>query len=365
MNLTKSFVALIVACSLVQAIPAASQSLAPFTAGDLLDVTTLAILDLSEDGRRVAATTRRLRDNATTDHRRFGDPSYVAPASLELLVIDTTSGAIDRPFSNRRHIRQASFSRDGRRLAILTVVEDGEGLPRTSLYVWDAERRALSQVPVAGEAQVSPNSGLVWRPDASALLVTMRTLEQERRAQAAFRLQVNGPVVVHSSAEPFLEWDTFRREDRSRRLVALDPSTGNVREVLPETRLTSYQVARDGSFVTLLEDATEKTDYDVIFATHNAVKHVPLGAGSPASVQTLVEAKTLKTAMPRWSDDGRVLAWAEKGEVFVQGIGEDAARSVTPRPDAKEATEPAGTAIVPPTCTSPTRRSPASASSRT
>jgi dipeptidyl aminopeptidase/acylaminoacyl peptidase len=342
MNLTKSFVALIVACSLVQAIPAASQSLAPFTAGDLLDVTTLAILDLSEDGRRVAATTRRLRDNATTDHRRFGDPSYVAPASLELLVIDTTSGAIDRPFSNRRHIRQASFSRDGRRLAILTVVEDGEGLPRTSLYVWDAERRALSQVPVAGEAQVSPNSGLVWRPDASALLVTMRTLEQERRAQAAFRLQVNGPVVVHSSAEPFLEWDTFRREDRSRRLVALDPSTGNVREVLPETRLTSYQVARDGSFVTLLEDATEKTDYDVIFATHNAVKHVPLGAGSPASVQTLVEAKTLKTAMPRWSDDGRVLAWAEKGEVFVQGIGEDAARSVTPRPDAKEATEPAG-----------------------
>lgn len=342
MNLTRTFVALIIACSLTQATPAVSQPLAPFTAVDVLDVTTLAILDLSEDGRRVAATTRRLRDNATTDHRRFGDPSYVAPASLELLVIDTTSGAIDRPFSDRRNVRQASFSRDGRRLAILTVTEGNDGLPRTGVYVWDAERRALSQVPVTGAAQVSPNSGLVWLPDASALLVTLRTLEQERDAKAAFRTQVDGPVVVHSSAEPFLEWDALRREDRIRRLVALDPSTGRVTDVLPETRVTSYQMARDGSLVTLLEDASEKTDYDVIFATHNAVRHVPLGAGTPAAAQTLVEAKTLKTATPRWSDDGRVLAWAEKGEVFVQRIGELAARSVTPRPEAKEAAEPAG-----------------------
>ncbi len=342
MDLTRTFVALLIACGSIQTAPAASQPLAPFTAEDVLDVTTLAILDLSEDGRRVAATTRRLRDNASTDHRRFGDPSYVAPASLDLLVIDTTSGAIDRPFSDRRNVRQASFSRDGRRLAILTVAEDEQGLPRTSLYVWDAERRALSQVPVGGEAQVSPNSALVWRPDASALLVTLRTLDQERRAQAAFRAQVDGPVVVHSSAEPFLEWDALRREDRVRRLVALDPSTGGVTDVLPERRVTSYQVTRDGSFVTLLEDATEKTDYDVIFGTHNAVKHAPLGAGTPATPQTLVEAKTLKTATPRWSDDGRMLAWAEKGEVFVQGIGEQTARSVTPRPDAKEAAEPAG-----------------------
>jgi len=92
MNLTKTLLALIVVCGLVQAAPAASPPLAPFTAEDVLDVTTLTILDLSEDGRRVAATTRRLRDNATTDHRRFGDPSYVAPASLARSPTGATSG---------------------------------------------------------------------------------------------------------------------------------------------------------------------------------------------------------------------------------------------------------------------------------
>jgi dipeptidyl aminopeptidase/acylaminoacyl peptidase len=331
-----------IATTLVLAAPAAAQTLTPFTAEDMLDVTTLAILDLSEDGRRVAATTRRLRDNATTDHRRFGDPSYVAPASLELLVVDTTTGAIDRPFADRRNVRQAAFSRDGRRLAVLTATEDSDGLARTSLHVWDTQGRTLAAVPLTGDSQVSASSSLAWRPDGSALLVTMRTLAQERAARAAFLAQVDGPVVTHSSDEPFLEWDAFRREDRTRRLVALDPATGRVTDVLPETRLTSFQLARDGSFLTFLEDATEKTDYDVIFGTHNTVKHLPLVAGAPGVPRTIVDAKTLKATTPRWSDDGRVMAWAEKGEVFVQGVDEAAARSLTPKPAGAETPETPG-----------------------
>jgi len=321
-------------------VPAAAQPLAPFTAEDMLDVTTLAILDLSEDGQWVAATTRRLRDNATTDHRRFGDPSYVAPASLELLVIHTATGESHRPFAARLHIRQAAFSRDGRRLAILTATEDADGLPRTSLHVWDTARKTLAAVPVTGDAQVSAGSDLVWRPDGSALLVTMRTLAQERAARAAFLAQVDGPVVVHTSEDPFLEWDAFRREDRIRTLVALDPVTGRTTGVLPGTRLTSYRLARDGSFVAYLEDATEKTDYDVIFGTHNAVKRIVPGTPQ-AAPRTVAPARTLKTATPQWSDDGRVMAWAEKGEVFVQGVDDDAPRSLTPKPAAPAGATPA------------------------
>ncbi len=340
MPIPKTLVAPMVLLIALVASPAASQ--APFTAEDILDVTTASILDLSEDGRHVAVTTRRLRDNATIDHRRFGDPSYVAPASLELLVIDTESGAIDRPFSERVHVRQATFSRDGRRLAVLTVSEDRDGLPRTTVHVWDLARRTLAAVPATGDVQVSATSDLVWRPDGAALFVTLRALDQERAAQAAFRTQIEGPVVVHTSSEPFLEWDTLRRADRTRRLAALDPATGRVTEVLPETRLTSVHVARDGAFLTWLEDATTKTDYDVIFGTHNTVKHLPLAPGAPATVRTLVEAKTLKTATPRWADDGRTLAWAEKGEVFVQRVDEDTARSLTPKPPAPEGQTPGG-----------------------
>ena len=39
----------------------------------------------------------------------------------------------------------------------------------------------------------------------------------------------------------------------------------------------------------------------------------------------MLDAKTLKTTTPRWSDDQRTLAYAEKGEVFVQRIDEDEA----------------------------------------
>lgn len=327
---------------LLCAAPASAQRLEPFTAEDMLDVTTLAILDLSEDGRWVAATTRRLRDNATSDHRRFGDPGYVAPASLDLLVIESATGDVSRPFTSLMNVRQAAFSRDGRHLAILTATEDAEGLPVTTLHTWDTGRRALAAVPMAGDAQVSAASDLVWRPDGSALFVTLRTRAQDRAAHASFRTQVDGPVVVHSSEDPFLEWDAFRRDDRTRRLVSLDPATGRVTEILPETRLTSFRLARDGSFVTFLEDATEKTDYDVIFGTHNAVKHLALGAAS-APARTLVDPKTLKTTTPRWSDDGRVMAWADRGEVFVQRVDETVARSVTPKPDGDdvEGAEPA------------------------
>ena len=330
-------IATLLVTGMLCAAPVSAQTLAPFTAEDMLDVTTLAILDLSEDGRWVAATTRRLRDNATTDHRRFGDPGYVAPASLDLLVIESATGDISRPFASRMNIRQAAFSRDGRRLAILTAAEDAEGLPITSLHMWDTDRRALAAVPLAGDAQVSAASDLIWRPDGSALFVTLRTRAQDREAHAAFRTQVDGPVVVHSSEDPFLEWDAFRREDRTRRLVSLDPATGRVTEVLPEARLTSFRLARDGSFVTVLEDVTEKTDYDVIFGTHNAVKHLPLPAGASAPARTLVDAKTLKTTTPRWSDDGRVMAWADKGEVFERAF--DAVRNAMNEMEGHEETE--------------------------
>ena len=94
-----------------------------FTADDILRVATLTVLDLSEDGRRVAASVRRLRDNAVTDHRRYGDPTYVAPSMVELLVIDTRSGAIERPATGLLNIRQAAWNRAGDRLALLTAAE--------------------------------------------------------------------------------------------------------------------------------------------------------------------------------------------------------------------------------------------------
>ena len=42
-------------------------------------------------------------------------------------------------------------------------------------------------------------------------------------------------------------------------------------------KITDYQLSRDGSFVTFREDATEKTDYDVISGTDNAFRKLARG----------------------------------------------------------------------------------------
>jgi dipeptidyl aminopeptidase/acylaminoacyl peptidase len=323
---TKLMLVGVVAAGLALAPDPQAQSLAPFTAEDMLKVATATVLDLSEDGTRVAVSVRKLEDNATTDHRRSGDPTYVAPSLVDVLVYDTRTGAPDRIFKQLMNVRQAAWSRDGSRLALLTTAANREQLPVTTAWVWDATRRTLAEVP--GKPSIAATSELTWSPDGSRLVVATRDIADDRAVHETFKRLVDGPVIVHTSADPFLDWDQLRRADRSRALVELDPRTGSTHPLLSTTKMTDYRVSRDGSFVTYREDATEKSVYDVIFGTRNHLKISRAGKSS-----TLVDANTLKTTSPRWSDDGTMFAFAEKGEVFVQSVNDAKPRSITPRKD--------------------------------
>src|SRR5687767_1618258 len=129
----------------------AAQTLSPFTAEDILKVSTASVLDLSEDGTRLAVSVRKLEDNATTDHRRFGDPTYVAPSLVDVVVYDTRSGASDKVFKQLMNVRQAAWSRDGSKLALLTTAESTDRLPVTTAWVWDVSQRRLTEVPGRSE----------------------------------------------------------------------------------------------------------------------------------------------------------------------------------------------------------------------
>ena len=258
-----------------------AQGPSAFTAEDMSRVASVTVLDVSEDGRRVAAVVRRPVDNETVDHRRYGDPTYLAPAQVTLQVIDTRSGAKDQPFKELVNVRDAAWSRDGRQLAILLAraPSSADAFPSTTLHVWDAERKALAEVTLRGGAAVALNSSLAWSADGSSLTVALRNPELDREARARFQALTAGPVIVHTSAEPFLEWDLLQRNMRSRSLAAVEVRTGAVRPLLPQGRLTSYQPSRDGSFVTVMEDVTAKTDYDTIGGTDNVLKYVDAQTG--------------------------------------------------------------------------------------
>ena len=304
----------------------AAQSLAPLTAEDLLNVRTATVLDLADDGRRVAVGVRKLADNATTDHRRYGDPTYVAPSMVEVQVIDTTTGAADRVGAGLLNVRTAAFSPDGARLALLTATENAAGMPVTALWIYDVAGKRLAEVPRRAGAEVAATSQLEWTPAGDRLLVARRDPADDQAAQARFKALVSGPIVVQSS-QPFLDWDAMSRANRRRALIEIDPATGAAASLLAPAAITAYQFSRDGSLVTWLEDSTEKTSYDVIFGTDNAVKAMVRGQAP----KTVLDAKTLKTTQPRWSDDRRTLAYADKGEVFVQGIADEKPRSITPK----------------------------------
>jgi hypothetical protein len=71
--MTKWFATSLVVVAALTAL--AAQSLDPISAEDILNVRTATVLDLSDDGRRVAIGVRRLADNATTDHRAMARAS--------------------------------------------------------------------------------------------------------------------------------------------------------------------------------------------------------------------------------------------------------------------------------------------------
>ena len=322
-----------------------------FTPDDMLNVVTASVQDLSEDGRFVAFTERRTRDNAETDNYRYGDPTFLAPGAVRLVVLNLDTGERFLPLGDRLvNVRQAAFSRDGRRLAILVAAPVPKDAPAAiALHVW-ATNAPAAATTIAVRGQIASNSSLDWTPDGTAVLVAMRSPARDREAAARFEQLTRGPIIVHSSKDPFLEWDDLNRANRWRALSEIDVSTGAVVERLPERKLNSVTTSRDGTVIVFQEDATEKTDYESIGGSENRLFAWTRGAAEP---KLIFAPKDLKGLTLRWTEDLRTFAYAKQGEVFVRGIDGGDARSLTPRPkapaaDARPAGAPGTTTTTPP-----------------
>ncbi len=329
----RSFVFIwIAALTLIPPFVSSAQNQQAFTVDDLLDVTNVSVADVSDDGRWIAAVAGSLRDRIGIDNSRFGDPTYFAPANTDVLVIDTQTGKSQKLFGEKRQVRQMKWSPDGSRLAMLVFNGD-----LFEPAIWERASNKLQPVKLPAAKMVAGNSELIWTPTGDQLLLTLRPAEWRKQARERFLAETKATVVVHSTKEPFLAWDELRRMAAQRSLAAYDLKSGEMREVIANTKLNDYNLSEDGGLLTYQEDITKKTDYDVIFGSENQLMAKPAAGGE---ARTLL--KSTKGITLIWSRDGRHYAYAKDGNLFKASVDDKEARQITGKKDEKKDGETGG-----------------------
>jgi dipeptidyl aminopeptidase/acylaminoacyl peptidase len=293
-----------------------------FTSQDAVDVRTVRVADVTPDGQWIAATVQTRRDRSDVDHFRFGDPTYIAPSAGELLVVDATTGASRSVFSGREQLRGATWSPDGRRLALFRLQG---GAYR--LYLYDAASGRASQVTLRTTKEIAANSPLVWSPDGGSLLVALRPDGWAARARQAFLELTDGPIVVQDSRDDFLDWDRVRGLDREQIAALVRVSNGSVTELPLETAISDPNFGEDGSYLVYGAADPRRTSYERAKGTWYGLFRLTLGG---AAVDTLVAPREQRIS-GEWNPQASAFAWADRGNVFVRGLDADSAVNVTER----------------------------------
>lgn len=291
-----------------------------FKIDDYFDVTYMRAADMTKDGKWLACTVYTMADRrAPRDNYRYGDPTYISPFRVFTYIIDTKTGEKKKLFPRKEQVRSLTWSPDGRMLAFF-VLRGGE----YRLRIWHRVTGKFENVKVRGYGPIAANSHLCWSPAGRYLHFALRAKDWAAKSVKLFKYVTQGPVIIQDSEEDFLIWGKLRRRRMLMIPVRYDRKARKLHELLPESRILSYRLAEDGSFVVFERDVTKKTDYDVIFGTTNQLEILPLPEGAPK-----VLLKDYKERRMRWTKDNRTLAWTEKGDVYVMGVDEETPRQLT------------------------------------
>jgi len=326
------------ACLFAMPTAASAQPRPGFTIDDVLDVKSVSVSDLSDDGRWVVLSTRTLRDRIGADNSRFGDPTYVAPTAAETHIVNAETGESRRLFDDRRDVRTVTWSPDASRLAI--IVREGDAF---RLGIWDRASARIRYVPLPSGRILAETGPVQWSADGRTLLFAMRTTSWREEAQKRFLAETQGPIIVQSSEDPFLSWEDLRRMSSRQIVATLDIESGRVQDVLEEATVDGVSMSADGSILRYATDITKSTNYDEIFGRETRLEVRPRAGGD---ARVLME--STKRAMFRWSGDGTAYVYAKEGRTYFGTIDGDRARKLTgidePTPGATPEAEPADSA---------------------
>ena len=278
-----------------------------FTVDDVLHVSNATIADVSADGRWAAVIVSTLEDRIGIDNHRFGDPTYIAPHKMDVLVIDTQTGASVKVFENRTQAKGLKFSPDGKYLAMLAQRSES-----FALRIWDRTTGNFTTVTAPDGKAIDEAGELVWTRDSARLIMPLRSADWKDRARERFVAETMGPVIFHSTTEPFLAWIDVRRMSLEESIGAYDLASAKTAEVAPTSLISSFNAAEDGSYLVLNQDIAKKTDYDTLGAGEARID--VLGTNSGAKARTLISSTKGMTVV--WSRDLHSYAYSKDGAVY-------------------------------------------------
>jgi dipeptidyl aminopeptidase/acylaminoacyl peptidase len=285
----------------------------PFTVDDLLHVANAAIGDVSADGRFVAITVSTLEDRIGIDNHRFGDPTYIAPNRMDLIVFDTQSGTSRKLLPERTQVRGLKWSPDGSRLALFALRGNA-----FEARIWERAAAKFTVIAPPSGKSIDDSGEFYWTPDSARLILPLHSADWSDRARKRFQAETEGPVIFHSSTqEPFLAWVDVRRMSMERSLGSFEVATGRMTEIAPSSpALSSYRLAEDGSMLVLNQDILKKTDYDTLGAGESRVDVLSLAPDAkPHTVLPSTKDLTLI-----WSRDLHHYAYSKAGAVYFGSI---------------------------------------------
>jgi dipeptidyl aminopeptidase/acylaminoacyl peptidase len=316
---TPQFIAAQVSTAQAAAPAAPGGSAAAFTLDDVLDVKNVSLGAVSEDGRWAVITTASLRDRLGTDNYRYGDPTYIGPGVAQVAIVDTRTGESRNLFPDKRQARGFVWSPDASRLAFL--LSEGDWVRPV---IWERANGRIRNIPLPAGHVISQNANLEWTPDGAKLLLALRTTEWMNSAKQRFDQEVNGPIVVQSSSDPFLSWDEIRNLGFEQSIALYDVASGRVAEVQPSSRLRSYGLAGNGVMLRLEEDITEKTNYEEIRGGEGKLLVRPLAGG-----EARVLFPTTRGVSVQWSGDGRSYAYSRDNRIWFARVDGGEPRRLT------------------------------------
>ena len=286
---------------------------------DLLDISTAAISDLSADGKWLAVILSSRRDGLGVDFSRDGDPTYLRVPLAQLIVVDTRAGTRRAVWPVKKAVRSVSWKPDGTRLAML-VLDEGA----LHVTVWDRTTGAFISAKLPPGQYVAENSDLRWTGEGDQVAFAARSDVWRAGAKARFAELTNGPVVALDGGGDFLEWDGVSRMSNMRSIVSWDPVTGALKTLYATTLIGQWTLARNATAITVQEDISLKTNYDVIGGREWRL----VTRSSPAAGASRVLAGSLKGVTISWADDGQRYSYAKDGKVWIGSIADSGRRQI-------------------------------------